>query len=561
MFDTGLDDDAAAGSGELPPGSDLRRPWVSSYQELTDAVGPVGSLLAEVRGGPELVDSLGELEAWAWDAGSLVEVVAAYERVVSWARAGAAAAAARLADRPEMNPSWPREVGRPAEADGAPSELSLRLGVSRRAASTLVGMGQALRSVHHSTGDALAAGHLDWPRARVVVESLEHVAPVVALEVEDRVLPTAAGRTPTQLRRDIARILEEIDPEDAADRHEHARARRCVTRPRALPDGMASMTATLTVEAAVRLDACLQAAAEAARRDGDGRGVDQLRADALDAMGEVAWTAGYIGLPPSTPAGESPRGGSLPGGRATPPGGGATPPGPGQPDQAASSPFMVLGRRAGPPVRVHVTVGYGTLLGLDDRPGELAGYGPVSADVARRLAVDGTWRRLLVDEPSGTVLDVGKTRYAPPADMVELVRERNRSCVFPTCGVPARRCQTDHTEPFPREGGRPVASDGEPPPGVDGTPSPGGTAADNLGPLCATHHLFKTHGGFRLAQPRPGSFVVHTPSGHVYLQGPDRPPGVPEPPPGGTAGSSLLPSPGRSGAPRAPAPPDDVPPF
>lgn len=536
----------------LPPGADLRRPWRASYEELSEEVGPTGRLLADEPGGQTLVEALAELESWACDAGSLVEVVAAYERVASWARAGAAAAAARLAECPEMNPAWPREVGRPTETNGTSSELSLRLGVSRRAATTLVSMGQALRTLHHSTGDALAVGHVDWPKARVIVDSLEHVSPVVALEVEDRVLPTASGTTPTQLRRQIARLLEEIDPEDAADRHQHARARRCVSRPRALPDGMASMTATLTVEAAVRLDACLQSAAEAARGDGDSRTVDQLRADALDAMGEVAWTAGFIGgsspaSPPGHPQGVAPRADDGASDRADQDGsdfGERQPAGTG-PER---SPRIPLTGRHGPPVRVHVTVGLGTLLGLDERPGELAGFGPVGADVARRLAADGTWRRLLVDEPSGTVVDVGTTRYVPPADMVELVRERNRTCVIPTCGMPARRCQTDHTVPFPRRGGRPaVESDGrvgepgsrtgqtrEEPTGGEGRADDGAsreheegrTAADNLGPLCATHHLFKTHGGFRLTQPRPGAFVVRTPSGHVYLQEPDRPPGV-----------------------------------
>jgi hypothetical protein len=566
-------------SGDLPPGTDVRRPWAEPFDALADEVGPVGRMLAGVPGGRDLVELLRELEGWAWDAGSLVEVVAAYERLGSWARAGAAAAAARLAERPEMNPSWPPHVGRPSESNGAPTELSLRLGVSRRAAATLVGMGEVLRGVHHSTGDALAVGHVDWPKARVIVESLEHVPPAVALEVEDRVLPSAAGATTTQLRRQIARLLEEIDPQDAAERHEHARRKRCVSRPRALPDGMASMTATLTVDAAVRLDACLQAAAEAARSDGDGRSVEQLRADALDAMGEVAWATGFIGgtgsgepglvsaqsagvpesrpqdplrkggqgAPGDTPAehvdleeplGQPPGG---PGGAASRADDGAPSSDPAGPpadaDAAGRRARMPLSRRAGPPARIHVTVGYGTLLGLDDRPGELAGFGPVSADVARRLAMDGTWRRLLVDGPSGAVMDIGTTRYTPPADMVELVRERNRTCAVPTCGMPARRCQTDHTVPFPRHGGRPTAADGQDGrtaagrPAGDGDPSPaeGRTATDNLGPLCATHHLFKTHGGFRLAQPRPGSFVVRTPSGHVYLQGPDQPPGVPDP--------------------------------
>jgi hypothetical protein len=67
-----------------------------------------------------------------------------------------------------------------------------------------------------------------------------------------------------------------------------------------------------------------------------------------------------------------------------------------------------------------VSVGIGTLLGLDDRPGELAGYGPVGADVAQALARDGTWRRLLVDEPSGTVLDVDVRGKPEPFEVAAL---------------------------------------------------------------------------------------------------------------------------------------------
>ncbi|MBC7291722.1 MAG: DUF222 domain-containing protein, partial [Actinotalea sp.] len=354
---------------------------------LDHRVGPVGRLLVDVEGGPGLVGALRELEGWAADPGSLVEVVAAYERVAAWARSRAVAAAARLAATPEMNPHWPATVGTPAATAAAATELSLRLGVSRRTGDTFVAMGRALDGLHAGTGDALAAGRLDWPRARVLVEALEHVAPAVALEVEDKVLARAEAMTTTQLRREVARVLEEIDPEDAADRHAHARTRRHVSRPRALPDGMASMTAVLTVEAAVRLDACLQAAADGARHDGDPRTVDQLRADALDAMGEVAWLQGAIGPVPSsvgTPADQS-----------------AAATRPDLPVRAAMGSRMPLRGPAGGRPRINVTVGIGTLLGLDDRPGELAGYGPIGADVARRLAVDGTWRRLLVDEPSG----------------------------------------------------------------------------------------------------------------------------------------------------------------
>lgn len=47
-----------------------------------------------------------------------------------------------------------------------------------------------------------------------------------------------------------------------------------------------------------------------------------------------------------------------------------------------------------PPSRteVRVTVALSTLLGLDDAPADLAGYGPITAEAARALARDGTWR-------------------------------------------------------------------------------------------------------------------------------------------------------------------------
>ena len=60
---------------------------------------------------------------------------------------------------------------------------------------------------------------------------------------------------------------------------------------------------------------------------------------------------------------------------------------------------------------VEITVPISTLLGLDQQPGHLHGYGPITADVARRIATKGTWRRLLTDPVTGTLLDYGTTRY------------------------------------------------------------------------------------------------------------------------------------------------------
>jgi hypothetical protein len=62
---------------------------------------------------------------------------------------------------------------------------------------------------------------------------------------------------------------------------------------------------------------------------------------------------------------------------------------------------------------INVIVSADTLLCLDDQPGHLTGYGPVTAESARRLAADqsGTWRRLLTDPDSGALLDISADRY------------------------------------------------------------------------------------------------------------------------------------------------------
>ena len=52
-------------------------------------------------------------------------------------------------------------------------------------------------------------------------------------------------------------------------------------------------------------------------------------------------------------------------------------------------------------VDLRVVIGAGTLLGLDDEPGHLAGYGPIPADMARRLAKDATMRKMFTNPTTG----------------------------------------------------------------------------------------------------------------------------------------------------------------
>jgi hypothetical protein len=182
--------------------------------------------------------------------------------------------------------------------------------------------------------------------------------------------------------------------------------------------------------------------------------------------------------------------------------------------------------------QVRVTVAATTLLGLDDAPAELHGYGPIPAGVARRIAADGVWRRLITDPISGTLLDYGRTTYRVPAGLADHVRARDVTCVFPGCRRPADACDLDHTLAH-----------------HDGGP----TAHDNLGPLCRRHHRCKQDRAWTLTQPRPGTYLWTTPTGRQYMRAPE--PAVQRPAPSGrtvarTASQRPLWQPRRLGDPR-----------
>ncbi len=147
-------------------------------------------------------------------------------------------------------------------------------------------------------------------------------------------------------------------------------------------------------------------------------------------------------------------------------------------DLGEASDPAVRSARAAPAVAV--TVSLATLLGADDEPGELAGYGPIPASMARRIAANptSTWRRLVTD-PLGQVIDYGRTRYKPPPDLDAFVRARDQVCTFPNCYRRSINCDLDHIQPW---------DDG------------GTTTAVNLTALCPRHHHAKHDAGWRVSR-------------------------------------------------------------
>ncbi len=477
--------------------------------------------------GPGLLAELEALDLGALPSFELPEVVVQARRVAARAHALEAAAAAALARHPDLRHPDLAAVCRSlpegtafVHADLAAADLSARLLVSPGEAKLLIREGRAYAGALADTGAALADGRIEPAKARAIVQGAGDEPAHVAAAVEAEVLPRVAGRSVKQVRADVARALNRVDPDGAADRHRTARAARTVSRPRILQDGMAGLWAVLPAADAVRLDGMLDALARRSRHAGDPRTLDQLRADELldRVLGRTAHPAAAGGtVAPSHRDGAHEHHdafGLVAGSDAEPAQAEAAAPAGVAPTRAEVAPApadLVAarprdGREAGPRTVVHLTMSLGTLLGADDAPGDLAGYGPIDAQQARAMALDlgSTWQRVVTDPLSGTVLDVGRTTYRPPAALADHVRHRDKYCTAPGCPVPATRCDLDHTRAY------------HPP--ADGTPTRplGTTCAHNLGPLCRTHHRLKTAGILRVHQPTAGEFIWRTPTGHAF---------------------------------------------
>ncbi|HEV8166318.1 MAG TPA: DUF222 domain-containing protein, partial [Actinomycetota bacterium] len=409
--------------------------------------------------GVALAGVLASVDVFGLSEFDLVEAVAGWERLAGWVAAEQVRVVAELAGRPLFAQlSSFRDGIDPVSAVGM--ELSARLRVSHREADARVVFAQELTGPRRATFDALHAGTVDLRRARTLVEGVRVLDDRAAARVEARLLPDAAEHTPAGFRKRVEKAVAAADPAGFEDRHARAVEDRQV-RCRPEPDGMGSVWALLTAADTALVNTVLDAAADGIKRDhpDDPRSHQQRRADALTQLAWLAWHTGHLG-------------------------------GLGAGQRLATA----QGRR----VEIGVLAPYPTLIGLADTPGQLDGFGPIPASVARRLAAGGTWRRILTDPATGRVLDYGSTRYPPPQDLIDHVVARDRTCRGIGCDRPARSCQIDHTIPYPD----------------------GPTAEHNTGPVCDRQHLFKTHGGWQVQQPAPGQFVWRTPTGHTYTKHP-----------------------------------------
>ena len=268
----------------------------------------------------------------------------------------------------------------------------------------------------------------------------------------------AADQSLANLRRSLARAVTAADPAAAARRATTAYTERRVML---TPDGMCEFWALLAAPDAMALWSAITALADHART-----------ADHARATGAASGTGEATGARRSMDQARA--------------------------DVLADLAYAVLERDDLPrPHRrrphIQITMAASTALGLDDQPGELAGYGPITAQVARRVAADGTWRRLLTDPATGGLLDYGRTVYHPPANLAEHVITRDQTCRGLGCRIQAERCDRPQ-HPLPR----------------------GPTAAHNLACACRCCHIRKHQAGWTPTLHPNGDIDWTSPTGHRY---------------------------------------------
>ena len=336
------------------------------------------------------------------DESALVEEISRLETVKSAAAAGQARAAAALDELRRANQSA-AGVPRAKQGRGVASEVALARRDSPVRGGTHLGLAKALVYEMPHTLAALECGALsEWRATLIVKESacldVEHRRALDAELCAD--VTTLGGKGDKRITADAKKIAYRLDPQAVVDRAAKAESDRTVTI-RPAPDTMTYVTALLPVAKGVGVYAALKRAADTTFDD---RSRGAVMADTLFER--------------------------------------------------------VTGRAAevADPVAVNLVIADETLLGADDSPAVVEGYGPIPAAVARGLvnaAVSdersrATLKRLYRRPGTGALVAMESRSRCFPKGLAGFIGLRDQTCRTPYCDAPIRH--RDHAQPHHRDG-------------------------------------------------------------------------------------------------------------
>ncbi len=421
--------------------SELRALWESWADEREP---DMSAQIAGLDPGIMLAAALDSVDLDSLSGSERVSVMVAFQRMASHYQAMLYASMASVAE------AVAETVGEDADGDlslvedACAAEIRTALKLTRRAADSELAIARGFRERLPAVWEALASGRIDRRRANLIIHRTFHLSIAQAREVANRALEMAPDLTTGQLTALLKRLGVEVDPDDAKLRYEEAvDARRVVLESGG--DGTAHLhLLDLPPDRAARIREGIDAAARELRRGGETRTMDQLRADVIMDL-----------LDPAVSEARPRRG------------------------------------------AVVMKVDLSTLARLAESAGDLGGYGPVIADIARQVADEShhaEWR-YVVTGSGGQPIVGGITRRRPTAAQRRTIQTLYPTCAFPGCRMPATQSDLDHTTPH--------ADDGP-------------TSLHNLAPLCRHDHMVRHGAGWSYRRTDEGDHEWTSPLGRRY---------------------------------------------
>jgi Domain of unknown function (DUF222) len=436
----------------------------------------------------------------------LVEAMTAARALASRAQAIELAAVAELARR-RLAEDDVSAVEVISPRDYLTDEVAQALTLTPASADGLLRFATELVGRLPGTFAALASGDIDYCKARTLWRCTDQVNDEVAAEIEMKVLPKAPRQTTGEIRAKARRLVKRLDPEALRHRREAAQRRREVTLVET-DDGTAHLAgADLPADAAGAAYRRISAIAAGLKRDGDSRGIDQLRADVFVAL--LRGTLTTTEPPADTTA--------FP----------AEPVGRREPVDGRDAGWSGVDDAVADVIAAAVRAEFTAL--ASDLPDRHRGLGLLIAQAGARVteslaALRARW--CLSDHDGsrhgGSSRDVagpdaarhglpgpgvpGRAGsqctgrgYRVPVAMRRLIEYRDRRCCFPGCRRPVRHCDADHSTPFYRGGP---------------------TCPCNLALLCRRHHRLKQTKGWRVEHLWPGVILWIGPTGDWRITAP-----------------------------------------